>query len=151
MIGASRTPIGGLQGAFADVPAPKLGGVAIAGAIADGEIEKEAVEEVIMGCVLPAGQGQAPARQAGFHAGLGDDVPATTLNKMCGSGMKTVMNAHDQIALGQNDVIAAGGMESMSEHPICLATCVAENDLATTEPSTTCFSTASRTPTSQAG
>ena len=120
VIGASRTPIGGLQGAFADVPAPKLGGVAIAGAIADGEIEKEAVEEVIMGCVLPAGQGQAPARQAGFHAGLGDDVPATTLNKMCGSGMKTVMNAHDQIALGQNDVIAAGGMESMSRAPYLL-------------------------------
>ena len=79
-----------------------------------------AVDEVIMGCVLGAGQGQAPARQAGFAAGLNKDVPATTLNKMCGSGMKAAMIAHDQIALGQSDLIAAGGMESMSNAPYLL-------------------------------
>ncbi len=120
VVGARRTPIGGFQGALADVPAAELGGRAIASALEDGRIAPGAVEEVIMGCVLSAGQGQAPARQAGFHAGLGEGVPATTVNKMCGSGMKTVMSAHDQISLGQNDVIAAGGMESMSRAPYLL-------------------------------
>ena len=120
VIGARRTPIGGFQGALSDIPAAELGGIATASALEDAGIGPGEVEEIIMGCVLSAGQGQAPARQAGFHAGLGEDVPATTVNKMCGSGMKTVMCAHDQISLGRNDVIAAGGMESMSRAPYLL-------------------------------
>ncbi|MFD2739708.1 thiolase family protein [Sulfitobacter aestuarii] len=116
--GAARTPMGGFQGAFADKSAAELGGVAIRAALVDaGSVQ---VEELLMGCVLPAGQGQAPARQAGFNAGLGEEVPATTLNKMCGSGMKAAMIAYDQIALGQNDVIVAGGMESMTNAPYVL-------------------------------
>jgi acetyl-CoA C-acetyltransferase len=98
--GAARTPIGGFQGAFAETPAPALGGAALAAALADAGLAPAAVEDLILGCVLPAGQGQAPARQAGFAAGLGEGVPATTLNKMCGSGMKAAMVAFDQIALG---------------------------------------------------
>ena len=116
--GAARTPMGGLQGALAGVSAAELGGVAIAAAL--DQAGRPTVDEVVMGCVLPAGQGQAPARQAGFAAGLGQEVPATTLNKMCGSGMKAAMVAHDTIALGQARVIAAGGMESMSRAPYLL-------------------------------
>ncbi len=120
ILGAARTAMGGLQGVFAGVPAAKLGGTAISGALAHAGLQASAVEEVLMGCVLPAGQGQAPARQAGFEAGLGEEVPATTLNKMCGSGMKAAMIAHDQIALGATGVMVAGGMESMSEAPYLL-------------------------------
>jgi len=123
VVGARRTPIGGFQGALSGSTAAELGGAAIAAAVEDaGEVgvDAEKVEEVLMGCVLPAGQGQAPARQAGFHGGLSERVPATTINKMCGSGMKTVMTAHDQIVLGQNQVIVAGGMESMSRAPYLL-------------------------------
>lgn len=110
--------MGGFQGAFSDLTAAQLGGHAIRAAIADsGDAQ---VQEVLMGCVLPAGQGQAPARQAGFHAGLGEEVPATTLNKMCGSGMKAAMIAFDQIALGHTDVMVAGGMESMTNAPYVL-------------------------------
>ncbi|MFP4450514.1 MAG: thiolase family protein [Rhodosalinus sp.] len=116
--GAARTPMGGLQGALAGVPAAELGGTAIAAAL--HQAGRPTVDEVVMGCVLPAGQGQAPARQAGFAAGLGEEVPATTLNKMCGSGMKAAMVAHDVIALGQAQVIVAGGMESMSRAPYLL-------------------------------
>ncbi|GAA0312499.1 thiolase family protein [Rhodovulum strictum] len=116
--GAARTPMGGFQGVFADVDAPTLGGVAIRAAMMGAGVET--VDELLMGCVLPAGQGQAPARQAGFKAGLGEDVPATTLNKMCGSGMKTAMIAHDQLALGAAAVICAGGMESMTNAPYLL-------------------------------
>jgi acetyl-CoA C-acetyltransferase len=116
--GAARTPMGGFQGVFQDVTAASLGGVALKAALQDARCT--AVDEVIMGCVLGAGQGQAPARQAGFAAGLNKDVPATTLNKMCGSGMKAAMIANDQIALGQSDLIAAGGMESMSNAPYLL-------------------------------
>ncbi|TCO73311.1 acetyl-CoA C-acyltransferase [Rhodovulum euryhalinum] len=116
--GAARTPMGGFQGVFADVDAPTLGGAAIRAAMAGAGVQT--VDELLMGCVLPAGQGQAPARQAGFKAGLGEDVPATTLNKMCGSGMKTVMLAHDQLALGAASVICAGGMESMTNAPYLL-------------------------------
>ncbi|MDD9719289.1 acetyl-CoA C-acyltransferase [Sulfitobacter sp. PR48] len=116
--GASRTPMGGFQGAFAGLTASELGGHAIRAALENAG--PAAVQEVLMGCVLPAGQGQAPARQAGFAAGLGQDVPATTLNKMCGSGMKAAMIAFDQIALGHTDVIAAGGMESMTNAPYVL-------------------------------
>ncbi|MDX8346751.1 acetyl-CoA C-acyltransferase [Cognatiyoonia sp. IB215446] len=113
--GAARTPMGGFQGVFADVDAPHLGGAAIKAAMDGAGVST--VDEVLMGCVLPAGQGQAPARQAGFLAGLGEEVPATTLNKMCGSGMKTTMMAFDQIALGGTEVMVAGGMESMTNAP----------------------------------
>ena len=116
--GASRTPMGGFQGVFDGVAAADLGGVAIRAAL-DGA-GAQTVDEVIMGCVLPAGQGQAPARQAGFAAGLSEGVPATTLNKMCGSGMKAAMYAFDQIALGQISTAAAGGMESMTNAPYLL-------------------------------
>ncbi len=118
--GASRTPMGGFQGVFDGVEAPVLGGAAIKAAIEDAGATPEMIEEVLMGCVLPAGQGQAPARQAGFAAGLGEEVPATTLNKMCGSGMRTAMMAFDQIALGGRSVMVAGGMESMTNAPYLL-------------------------------
>jgi acetyl-CoA C-acetyltransferase len=115
---AARTPIGGFQGALADMPAPRLAGIAARAALdaADGVRP----DEVLMGCVLAAGLGQAPARQAGFAAGLGAEVPATTLNKMCGSGMAAVIAAHDRIALGAADCVLAGGMESMTGAPYLL-------------------------------
>ncbi|SNT06196.1 thiolase family protein [Tropicimonas sediminicola] len=116
--GAARTAMGGFQGVFSGLPAPELGAAALKAAL--GQAGVTTVEELLMGCVLPAGQGQAPARQAGFGAGLGEEVPATTLNKMCGSGMKAAMMAFDQIALGQSDVVAAGGMESMTNAPYLL-------------------------------
>ena len=118
--GAARTPMGGFQGAFAELDAPTLGGAAIEAALKDAGISPARVEEVLMGNVLSAGQGQAPARQAGFKAGLGEDVPATTLNKMCGSGMKALMIAADQVALGQTGLMVAGGMESMTNAPYLL-------------------------------
>ncbi len=113
--GAARTPMGGFQGVFAQTDATTLGGVAVRSALRQAQVTT--VDELLMGCVLPAGQGQAPARQAGFLAGLGDDVPATTLNKMCGSGMKAAMIAYDQIALGAAQSIVAGRMESMTNTP----------------------------------
>ena len=120
IVGAARTPMGGMQGALADVPASQLGGVAIAAALAAGDVAPHDVDELLMGCVLPGGQGQAPARQAGFAAGLSEDVPATTINKMCGSGMKTTMMGYDQLALGQGQVMVTGGMESMTQAPYLL-------------------------------
>lgn len=116
--GAARTPMGGFQGVLAPLTAADLGGAAIKTALAGAGTDT--VDEVLMGCVLPAGQGQAPARQAGFVGGLGEEVPATTLNKMCGSGMKAAMIAFDQIALGQAETIIAGGMESMTNAPYLL-------------------------------
>jgi len=116
--GAARTPMGGFQGMYDGVTASELGGAAIRAALEGAGAST--VDEVLMGCVLPAGQGQAPARQAGFAAGLGEDVPATTLNKMCGSGMKAAMIAFDQIALGHADTMIAGGMESMTNAPYML-------------------------------
>ncbi|MEQ8901926.1 MAG: acetyl-CoA C-acyltransferase [Roseovarius sp.] len=116
--GAARTPMGGFQGDFDGVAAPVLGGAAIAAALNDARAAT--VDEVLMGCVLPAGQGQAPARQAGFLGGLGEEVPATTLNKMCGSGMKAAMMGFDQIALGHAETMITGGMESMSCAPYLL-------------------------------
>ena len=112
--GAARTPMGAFQGALAGAAAAELGGAAIRAALAGG-----AADEVIMGCVLPAGQGQAPARQAGFAAGLGEEVPATTVNKMCGSGMQALMQAADRVALRGGRVVA-GGMESMTNAPYLL-------------------------------
>ncbi len=120
IVGAARTAMGGFQGVFAGTDAATLGGAAIAAALADAGARPDQVEELLMGCVLPAGQGQAPARQAGFRAGLPEGVPATTLNKMCGSGMKAAMMAFDQIALGQTGIMVAGGMESMTNAPYLL-------------------------------
>jgi acetyl-CoA C-acetyltransferase len=116
--GAARTPMGGFQGVFDGVPASTLGGAAIRAALENADANT--VDELLMGCVLPAGQGQAPARQAGFAGGLGEDVPATTVNKMCGSGMKTTMMGFDQIALGNTNTVITGGMESMSNAPYLL-------------------------------
>ncbi len=118
--GAARTALGGFQGTLSPLPAADLGGAAIAAALDRAGVPAEAVDELVMGCVLPAGQGQAPARQAGFAAGLGEGVPATTLNKMCGSGMKAAMVAFDQLSLGNGEIVVAGGMESMSNAPYLL-------------------------------
>lgn len=115
--GAKRSPIGSFQGSLSGAKAPEMGGAAIKAALADAKAEAHAVQELFMGCVLPAGLGQAPARQAGFAAGLDKSVPATTVNKVCGSGMRTVMMAADQIRLGSQDVVVAGGMESMTNAP----------------------------------
>ncbi|MDE4142205.1 acetyl-CoA C-acetyltransferase [Phaeobacter gallaeciensis] len=120
IVGSARTPMGGFQGDFAGVEAAKLGGAAISAALAGAGMNAEAVQEVIMGCVLPAGQGQAPARQAGMAAGLPLGAGATTINKMCGSGMKAAMFAHDLLVAGSAEVIVAGGMESMSNAPYLL-------------------------------
>ena len=120
IVGAARTPMGGLGGVLSSIPAPELGGIAIKAALDGATIAPSNVYELLMGCVLPAGLGQAPARQAGFAAGLSIDVPATTVNKMCGSGMKTVMMAHDQLNLGNSEIMVAGGMESMSLSPYLL-------------------------------
>ncbi|MDR0809320.1 MAG: acetyl-CoA C-acyltransferase [Gemmobacter sp.] len=118
ILGAARSAMGGFQGVFTPLSAAELGGAAIRAALAG--IDPDRVEELVMGCVLPAGQGQAPARQAGFAAGLGAQVPASTLNKMCGSGMRAAMLAHDQIALGATGLMVAGGMESMTNAPYIL-------------------------------
>jgi acetyl-CoA C-acetyltransferase len=112
--GAARTPMGGFQGALAAASAAELGGAAIRAALGG-----RTADELVMGCVLPAGQGQAPARQAGFAAGLGEEVPATTVNKMCGSGMQALMQAADRVALHGGRVVA-GGMESMTNAPYLL-------------------------------
>jgi acetyl-CoA C-acetyltransferase len=117
---ARRTPIGAFQGALAPVPAPDLGATAIAAAIEDSGLRPEEVSEVILGCVLPAGMGQAPARQAALAAGIPSSVGCTTINKVCGSGMKAAMLAHDIIRAGSADVVLAGGMESMSNAPYLL-------------------------------
>src|SRR4051812_42496235 len=108
---ARRTPIGALQGALGPVSAPQLGAVVARAALADAGLAPDAVDEVIFGCVLTAGLGQAPARQAAVGAGIALSVPATTLNKMCGSGMKAVMLAGDQIRAGSAGIILAGGLE----------------------------------------
>jgi acetyl-CoA C-acetyltransferase len=118
--GAARTAMGAFQGAFSACPAPELGGVAIRAALDGAGVAGTCVDEVLMGCVLAAGQGQAPARQAGFAAGLDDTVPATTVNKMCGSGMKAAMLAFDALTLGSVDIVVAGGMESMTNAPYLL-------------------------------
>ena len=120
IIGASRTPLGGFGGDLAPLSAPELGAVAISDAITKSGIKITDVNEVIMGVVLPAGQGQAPARQASIGAGIPKAVGATTINKMCGSGMKAAMLAHDNILSGTHDIMVAGGMESMSNAPYLL-------------------------------
>lgn len=120
IVSAARTPMGGLQGDLSRVRAPDLGAVAIQAALQRSGLTAEQVDEVVMGCVLPAGLGQAPARQAALKAGLPLSVGCTTVNKMCGSGMKAVMLAHDQILAGSCDVMIAGGMENMSQSPYLL-------------------------------
>ena len=119
IVSAMRTAMGGFQGALSSQTAPQLGAVAIQAALAEigGHLS---VDEVLMGCVLPAGQGQAPARQAALAAGLGHEVAATTVNKMCGSGMKAVMLARDAVLVDPRRIIVAGGMESMSNAPYLL-------------------------------
>ncbi|RUM24128.1 acetyl-CoA C-acyltransferase [Rhizobium vallis] len=120
IVGAARTPIGSFQGELKEATAPELGAAAIRAALERSRVEAEAIEEVVFGCVLPAGQGQAPARQAAIHAGLPFATGASTVNKMCGSGMKAVMMAHDLITAGSGSIAAAGGMESMTNAPYLL-------------------------------
>ncbi|GLR52445.1 acetyl-CoA acetyltransferase [Shinella yambaruensis] len=120
IVGSARTPMGGFQGDLKDATAPQLGAAAIRAALERSGVSPEAVEETVFGCVLPAGQGQAPARQAAIGAGLPFAAGATTVNKMCGSGMKAVMLAHDLIAAGSASVAVAGGMESMTNAPYLL-------------------------------
>jgi len=120
IVSAARTPLGGFQGDLASVAGPVLGAHALSAAVERAGLASDAVDEVFMGCVLPAGTGQAPARQAALRGGLDQSVPATTINKVCGSGMKTVMLAADALAMGRADVVVAGGMESMSNAPYLL-------------------------------
>ncbi|MBB5537079.1 acetyl-CoA C-acyltransferase [Rhizobium giardinii] len=120
IVGSARTAMGAFQGELKDATAPQLGAAAIRAALERGAVSADAVEEVVFGCVLPAGQGQAPARQAAIGAGLPFATGASTVNKMCGSGMKAVMLAHDLIAAGSANIAVAGGMESMSNAPYLL-------------------------------
>ena len=120
ILAAQRTPIGAFQGALASLSGPQLGAAAIRGAVAASRVDPGEIDEVVMGCVLAAGLGQAPARQAALGAGLGASIPATTLNKMCGSAMRAVMSAADQIAAGGATVVVAGGLESMTNAPYLL-------------------------------
>ena len=120
ILSARRTPIGAMLGAFASVPGHALGAAAIRGALEDSGLDPARLGEVVMGCVLPAGQGQAPARQAAIGAGVPKSVPSTTVNKMCGSGMRAVMYGADHIAAGSADFVLAGGLESMTNAPYLL-------------------------------
>jgi acetyl-CoA C-acetyltransferase len=120
IVGAKRTPIGSFQGQFNDVSAIALGAAAIAGAVAHAGVDAAEVSEVIMGCVLPAGLGQAPARQASLQAGIPVSVGCMTINKVCGSGLKAVMLGHDAIRAGSSGIVVAGGMESMTNSPYLL-------------------------------
>jgi len=117
IVSAARTPIGSFLGALSTIPAPKLGAIAIKGALDKINLKPELVQEVLMGNVVQAGTGQAPARQSAIFAGIPDSVPCTTINKVCASGMKTVMQAAQAIALGDADIVVAGGMENMSLIP----------------------------------
>ncbi|MCO4822049.1 MAG: acetyl-CoA C-acyltransferase [Flavobacteriaceae bacterium] len=117
IVSAARTPIGSFMGALSSIPAPKLGAIAIKGALDKIGLDPKLVDEVLMGNVVQAGTGQAPARQAAIYAGIPDTVPCTTINKVCASGMKTIMQAAQSITLGDADIIVAGGMENMSAIP----------------------------------
>ncbi|GLH33206.1 acetyl-CoA C-acyltransferase [Pseudomonas putida] len=120
IVSAVRTPMGGLQGDLKSLTAPQLGAAAIRAAVERAGLDAASVEQVLFGCVLPAGLGQAPARQAALGAGLGKHTTCTTLNKMCGSGMQAAIMAHDLLLAGTADVVVAGGMESMSNAPYLL-------------------------------
>jgi acetyl-CoA C-acetyltransferase len=119
--GYARTPMGGFQGSLGAVKATELGAAAVRAAVERAGVDPDAVDQIVMGCVLPAGLGQAPARQAALGAGLPKSVQATTVNKMCGSGMQAAIMAHDALAAGYAEIIVAGGMESMSNAPYVLA------------------------------
>ncbi|MFC4271018.1 acetyl-CoA C-acyltransferase [Sneathiella chungangensis] len=120
IVGMARTPMGGFQGDLSEVKAPELGAVAIKAAMDRAGVTGTDIDEVIMGCVLPAGLGQAPARQASFGAGIPDSVGCTTVNKMCGSGMRAAMYGYDALMAGSNNVVVAGGFESMTNAPYIL-------------------------------
>ena len=120
IVGAARTALGSFQGELSGMTGPQLGAAAVRAAVEGAGVKGDDVDEALMGCVLPAGVGQAPARQAVLGAGLPQSVPCSTVNKVCGSGMKTVMMAHDQIALGGANIMVAGGMESMTNAPYML-------------------------------
>jgi acetyl-CoA C-acetyltransferase len=120
IVGAARTPMGAFQGALKDLSTPELGSVAIKAALERASLAPDQVSEVFMGCVLPAGLGQAPARQASLAAGLPQSIGCTTVNKVCGSGMKAAMLGHDLIRAGSAEIVVAGGMESMSNAPYLL-------------------------------
>ncbi|MGV8998393.1 MAG: acetyl-CoA C-acyltransferase [Parvibaculaceae bacterium] len=120
IVSAARTAMGGFQGVLSDLSGPEIGAVAVKAAAERAGLSATAVDEVLMGCVLSAGTKQAPARQSAIYAGLDESTPCTTINKMCGSGMKAVMMAHDAIMAGNGDVIIAGGMESMTNAPYLL-------------------------------
>ena len=120
IVSAKRTPIGAFQGALTPLTATQLGSAAIKAAIEAAGLKGSDIQEVIMGCVLPAGLGQAPARQAALGAGIPNSIPATTINKMCGSGLKAVMMAADQVKAGETDILVAGGLESMTNAPYLL-------------------------------
>src|SRR3954462_13639868 len=120
IVSAARTPMGAFQGELKGFTAPELGAAAIRAAVERAKLRPEDVQEVLMGCVLPAGQGQAPARQASIGAGLPLATGCTTINKMCGSGMKAAMLAHDLLLAGTNQIMVAGGMESMTNAPYLL-------------------------------
>jgi acetyl-CoA C-acetyltransferase len=120
IVSAARTPMGGFQGELKSFAAPELGAAAIRAAVERAKLKPEDVQEVLMGCVLPAGQGQAPARQASLGAGLPLSAGCTTVNKMCGSGMKAAMLAHDELLAGSAEIMVAGGMESMTNAPYLL-------------------------------
>jgi acetyl-CoA C-acetyltransferase len=120
IVGAARTPLGSFQGKLKSLPAPALGAIAIRAALGKAGVEAASADEVFMGCVLPAGVGQAPARQASIGAGIPNAVGCTTVNKVCGSGMKAAMLGHDAIIAGSSRIVVAGGMESMSNAPYLL-------------------------------
>ena len=120
IVSVARTPMGGFQGDLASLTAPQLGGIAIKAAVARAGLDAAQVQEILMGCVLPAGLGQAPARQAALNAGMPLAAGCTTISKVCGSGMKATMLAHDLLLAGTNEVMVAGGMESMSNAPYLL-------------------------------
>ncbi len=120
VIGMARTPFGAFPGSLASISAPRLGAIAIKAALQRAKVKPEQVSEVIMGNVLQAGEGQAPARQASIYSGIPNSVPAMTVNKVCGSGMKAIMLAMQSILLGDSDIVVAGGMESMSQAPYLL-------------------------------
>lgn len=120
IVGMARTPMGGFQGELSPLTAPQLGAAAIYAAVERSSLKEEDIDAAIMGCVLPAGLGQAPARQAALGAGLPDATGCTTINKMCGSGLKAVMTAHDELLAGSHTIMVAGGMESMTNAPYLL-------------------------------
>ena len=120
IVGMARTPMGAFQGAFSPLSANDLGAVAIKAAVEEAGVKPDDVQQSVIGCVLPAGQGQAPARQAAIKAGLSKHCESVTINKMCGSGMQAVIQVHDAVKAGSVDIAVAGGMESMTNAPYLL-------------------------------